>query len=75
MSEFDFRRQLLSVFLQKIIRHAREQNGCCTKQANCMDSIVLMICVWQQGAVAAITWVCGVPLLGVVAKIFYKVGE
>ena len=37
-----------------------------------MDSIVLMICVWQQGAVAAITWVCGVPLLGVVAKIFTK---
>ncbi len=41
-----------------------------------MDSIVLMICcVWQQGAVAAITWVCGVSLLGVVAKIFCKVGE
>lgn len=40
-----------------------------------MAPIVLMICVWQQGAVAAITWVCGVPLLGVVAKIFYKVGE
>lgn len=40
-----------------------------------MTPIVLMICVWQQGAVAAAMWVCGVPLLGVVAKIFCKVGE
>lgn len=40
-----------------------------------MAPIVLIICVWRQGDVAAMTWVCGVPLLGVVAKIFCKVGE
>lgn len=39
-----------------------------------MAPIVLMICVWQQGAVAAAMWVCGVPLLGVVAKIFLQSG-
>lgn len=76
VSKFDFRSQPLSVFFcKKIIRRVREQNGCCTKRANCMAPIVLMICVWQQGAVVAAMWVCGVPLLGVVAKIFCKVGE
>ncbi len=39
-----------------------------------MDSIVLMICVWQQGAVVAATWVCGVLVIGSGSEDFLQDG-
>ena len=70
-----FAGQSLSVFLQKNNLTCEGAKWLLHKTSKLHHPIVLMICVWQQGAVAAITWVCGVSLLGVVVKIFCKMGE